>query len=178
MQPRQWQQQLIQLLRRRLELEGSSRDLLVFAGPGAGKTLGALLGFRAMLDQARLDHFLVFCHRTSILNQWKSAAARLGLRLEEWPCPSEQSQDADGLLVTYQGAGRQREALGARLERWGMNTCMAIADEAHPPLFEPLPQRFALTAGALIGHQQTIGCLALLRRTGPLLQPQAQTRRG
>ena len=68
MQPRQWQQQLIQLLRRRLELEGSSRDLLVFAGPGAGKTLGALLGFSAMRDQGRLDHFLVFCHRTSILN--------------------------------------------------------------------------------------------------------------
>ena len=103
----------------------------MFAGPGAGKTLGRLLGFRAMRDQGRLDHFLVFCHRTSILNQWKSAAARLGLRLEEWPCPPEQSQDADGLLVTYQGAGRQREALGARLEQWGLSACMAIADEAH-----------------------------------------------
>ena len=103
----------------------------MFAGPGAGKTLGALLGFRAMRDQGRLDHFLVFCHRTSILNQWKSAAARLGLRLEEWPCPPEQSQDADGLLVTYQGAGRQREALGERLKQWGLSACMAIADEAH-----------------------------------------------
>ena len=90
-----------------------------------------MLGFRAMRDQGRLDHFLVFCHRTSILNQWKSAAARLGLRLEEWPCPPEQSQDADGLLVTHQGAGRQREALGARLEQWGLSACMAIADEAH-----------------------------------------------
>ena len=89
-QPRQWQQQLIQLLRRRLELEGSSRDLLVFAGPGAGKTLGALLGFRAMRDQGRLGHVVVFCHRTSILNQWKTAAARLGLRLEEWSYPPNQ----------------------------------------------------------------------------------------
>ena len=130
-QPRQWQQQLIQLLRRRLKLEGSSRDLLVFAGPGAGKTLGALLGFSAMRDQGRLNHFVVFCHRTSILKQWKSAAARLGLRLEEWPCPPDQSQGSDGLLVTYQGAGRQREALGAMLEQWGLSACMAIADEAH-----------------------------------------------
>ncbi|WP_038553705.1 DEAD/DEAH box helicase family protein [Synechococcus sp. KORDI-52] len=119
------------MLRRRLELEGSSRDLLVFAGPGAGKTLGALLGFRAMRDQGRLGHFVVFCHRTSILNQWKTAASRLGLRLEEWPCPPNQNQGADGLLVTYQGAGRQREALGARLEQWGLSACMAIADEAH-----------------------------------------------
>lgn len=84
-----------------------------------------------MRDQGRLEHFVVFCHRTSILNQWKSAAARLGLRLEEWPCQPEQSQDADGLLVTYQGAGRQREALGTRLAQWGLSACMAIADEAH-----------------------------------------------
>ncbi|HCO76058.1 MAG TPA: DEAD/DEAH box helicase, partial [Synechococcus sp. UBA8071] len=41
------------------------------------------------------------------------------------------SQDADGLLVTYQGAGRQREALGERLKQWGLSACMAIADEAH-----------------------------------------------
>ena len=84
-----------------------------------------------MRDQGLLNHFVVFCHRTSILNQWKSAAARLGLRLEEWPCPPERSQAADGLLATYQGAGRQREALGERLEQWGLSSCLAIADEAH-----------------------------------------------
>ena len=117
MQPRQWQRQLIQLLRRRLELQSNSRDLLVFAGPGAGKTLGALLGFRAMRDQGQLNHFVVFCHRTSILNQWKSAAARLGLRLQEWPCAPEQALEADGLLVTYQGAGRQCDALQTLLDQ-------------------------------------------------------------
>ena len=31
----------------------------------------------------------------------------VGLRLEEWPC----SEQADGLLITYQGAGRQLEQL-------------------------------------------------------------------
>lgn len=84
-----------------------------------------------MRDQGRLTHFVVFCHRTSILNQWKGAAKRLGLRLEEWPCASQQSDGADGLLVTYQGAGRQLEALRARLGEWGASACMAIADEAH-----------------------------------------------
>ena len=39
LQPRQWQTQLIQLLRRRLETRQGS-DVLINAGPGAGKTLG------------------------------------------------------------------------------------------------------------------------------------------
>ena len=47
LQPRQWQTQLIQLLRRRLERPGS-HDVLINAGPGAGKTLGALLSFERL----------------------------------------------------------------------------------------------------------------------------------
>ena len=62
--------------------------MLVFAGPGAGKTLGALLAFQAMQQEGRLEHALVFCHRTSILSQWQSAAARLGLTLALWPGPT------------------------------------------------------------------------------------------
>ena len=101
--------------------------MLVFAGPGAGKTLGALLAFKAMQQQGRLQRFVVFCHRTSILSQWQSAAQRLGLRLEEWPC----SDQADGLLITYQGAGRQLEQLREDLRQWGLAGSLAIADEAH-----------------------------------------------
>ena len=49
LQPRDWQRQLIQLLRVRLhESDSARRDVLVHAGPGAGKTLGALLGFQRM----------------------------------------------------------------------------------------------------------------------------------
>ena len=101
--------------------------MLVFAGPGAGKTLGALLAFKAMQQEGRLQRFVVFCHRTSILSQWQSAAGRLGLQLEEWPC----SDQADGLLITYQGAGRQLEQLGEDLRQWGLAGTLAIADEAH-----------------------------------------------
>ena len=101
--------------------------MLVFAGPGAGKTLGALLAFKAMQQEGRLQRFVVFCHRTSILSQWQSAAGRLGLRLEEWPC----SNHADGLLITYQGAGRQLEQLRDDLRNWGLAGTLAIADEAH-----------------------------------------------
>ena len=101
--------------------------MLVFAGPGAGKTLGALLAFKAMQQEGRLQRFVVFCHRTSILSQWQSAAQRLGLRLEEWPY----SDRADGLLITYQGAGRQLEQLLNDLRHWGLAGTLAIADEAH-----------------------------------------------
>ena len=53
--PRQWQSQLIQLLRRRLERQDpGGQDVLIHAGPGAGKTLGALLGYQALAADGRL----------------------------------------------------------------------------------------------------------------------------
>ena len=117
-QPRQWQTQLIQLLRRRLDGEATGeQDVLVFAGPGAGKTLGALLAFRSMRQEQRLQHFLVFCHRTSILEQWQRSAARVGLELVSWPCEQKTLNQADGLLLTYQSAGRQPQQLERSMHR-------------------------------------------------------------
>ena len=130
--PRQWQQQLIQLLRRRLDGDpNAGQDVLVFAGPGAGKTLGALLAFQAMQREGRLQHFLVFCHRTSILEQWKKAASRMGLQLMTWPGCGEEATLADGLLLTYQSAGRQPQHLEKVLRGWSTQGVLAIADEAH-----------------------------------------------
>ena len=65
--PRQWRQKLIHLLRRRLENKIPSCDVLVFAGPAAGKTLGAIIGFQRMKQENRLKKFLIFCHRSSII---------------------------------------------------------------------------------------------------------------
>ena len=75
LQPRHWQTQLIQLLQRRLQRPGS-HDVLINAGPGAGKTLGALLSFERLQRQGQLRRFLVFCHRSSIASQWLQAAER------------------------------------------------------------------------------------------------------
>ena len=108
-----------------------SRDVLVFAGPGAGKTLGALLAFQAMHREGHLHRFLVFCHRTSIQAQWISAANQLSLSLKDWPLHKSAPPDADGLLLTYQGAGRQLERLRSELKFWSGKRCLAIADEAH-----------------------------------------------
>ena len=105
--------------------------MLIHAGPGAGKTLGALLAFQAMRSESRLERALVFCHRTSILSQWQGAASRLGLRLDLWNGPNSASDEADGWLLSYQGAGRQQEILKAELAHWNQDRLLAIADEAH-----------------------------------------------
>ncbi len=131
--PREWQSRLIQLLRARLlRPDPTGHDVLVHAGPGAGKTLGALLSFRSLQHEQRLDRFVVFCHRSSIGEQWQQAAARLGLRLTAWD-PDWQASDApwDGLLISYQSAGRNRQQLLAQLPVIGLGRWQAIADEVH-----------------------------------------------
>lgn len=141
-QPREWQRQLIQLLRARLVSSASaSADVLVHAGPGAGKTLGALLGFRQLRNEGRLGRFVVFCHRSSIARQWRQAADRLGLQLDEWEAGDDrpQARQGDGLLLSYQSAARHRRRLELELRHelrgapW-----VAIADEVHHLGVDPL----------------------------------------
>jgi superfamily II DNA or RNA helicase len=133
-QPRQWQTQLLQLLRRRLEHNGPN-DVLINAGPGAGKTLGALLSFERLEREGRLQHLLVFCHRSSIAGQWLAAAPRLGLELQEWQPGLELAGQGKprphGLLITYQAAGRNLERLERQLLQANWGPWLAIADEVH-----------------------------------------------
>jgi superfamily II DNA or RNA helicase len=139
LQPREWQGRLIQLLRARLlQTTAAGHDVLLHAGPGAGKTLGALLSFQRLQEEGRLERFLVFCHRSSIGRQWLGAARRLGLELVEWG--PQATAGSDGLLISYQSAARHRARLARELagtdpadslgdlsgRRW-----LAIADEVH-----------------------------------------------
>ena len=72
--PRQWQSQLLNLLRRRLEQsQPGTADVLINAGPGAGKTLGALLSFERLHREGQLSGFLVFCHRSSITHNIRAS---------------------------------------------------------------------------------------------------------
>jgi len=134
LQPRAWQRQLIQLLRARLgDPDPDRRDLLLHAGPGAGKTLGALLGFRQLAREGRLGGLIVFCHRTAIARQWSGAAERLGLHLPCWdPLQGEESEPGEGLLLSYQAAARHRDRLVALLaQRFAAQPWLAVADEVH-----------------------------------------------
>ena len=132
--PRAWQGRLIQLLRARLRCpEAGGHDVLVHAGPGAGKTLGALLGYQALAREGQLEGLLVFCHRQSIAAQWLAAAARLGLPLREWrggglACGSH-------LLISYQAAARHLSRLA---EHPPSGPWLAVADEVHHLGFDPL----------------------------------------
>jgi len=131
-QPREWQNRLIQLLRSRVVRPcADGHDVLVHAGPGAGKTLGALLGFARLQQEGRLGRFVVFCHRSSIARQWLASAPRLGLALSEWG-RGEAEPLADGLLISYQAAGRHCAWLEDALPRWlADHPWLAIADEVH-----------------------------------------------
>jgi len=133
-QPRVWQRRLIQLLRARLQdPDPLRRDLLLHAGPGAGKTLGALLGYRTLAREGHLDGLVVFCHRTSIAGQWQAAAERLGLELPLWdPSLAPETPLPPGLLLSYQSAARHQRTLAARLaQRAGGGRWLAVADEVH-----------------------------------------------
>ena len=141
-EPRAWQRRLIQLLRARLvSASPGSQDVLLHAGPGAGKTLGALLAFQQLQREGRLDRFVVFCHRTAIARQCIGAAARLGLVLQEWETPGGPPPPAagQGLLLSYQAAAMHRPRLERELaahlhgRRW-----LAIGDEVHHLGLDPL----------------------------------------
>ncbi len=134
-QPRTWQRKLIQLLRRRLSnnLQGNF-DILIHAGPGAGKTLGALLSFIAMKNEGKLSKFLVFCHRNSIVQQWLDSSKLLGLKVENYDSLIEQENSidkVDGLAITYQSASRKSEHLLTEINSWKDKKILTIADEAH-----------------------------------------------
>jgi superfamily II DNA or RNA helicase len=133
LEPRQWQSRLIQLLRHRIAQPCSNgHDVLVHAGPGAGKTLGALLGVWRLLQEGRLQHFVVFCHRSAIASQWIKAAERLGLVLGDGAEHSHAPLAAGaGLLLSYQAAALHQDRLQALLQSWGERPWLAIADEAH-----------------------------------------------
>jgi len=136
-EPRAWQRQLIQLLRARLvQPSRGGHDVLIHAGPGAGKTLGALLSFRQLRREGRLQRCLVFCHRSAIACQWQTAARAVGLELRSWdPQLGAAALAADGpwhgLLLSYQAAARHLPSLGQHWPVAAAGPWLAIADEVH-----------------------------------------------
>ncbi len=117
-----------------------------------------------MRQEQRLQRFLVFCHRTSILEQWQRAAARSDLKLVNWPCEPETLSQADGLLMTYQTAARQPQQLAAALTPWPATSLLAIADEAHHLGVNPDDPAAAAWSQAF--EEQTSRCRLRLGLTG------------
>jgi superfamily II DNA or RNA helicase len=156
-EPRQWQRQLIQLLRARLVRPSSGgHDVLIHAGPGAGKTLGALLSFRQLQREGRLQRALVFCHRSAIARQWLAAAQAVGLELRSWdPQLDAAALAADGswhgLLLSYQAAARHLPSLCERWPAAAAGPWLAIADEVHHLGLDPEEPEAAAWGQAFTG---------------------------
>ncbi|MEY4826408.1 MAG: hypothetical protein RLZZ430_2058 [Cyanobacteriota bacterium] len=126
--PRGWQQRLLELLRRRLlkAAPGHCTDVLIHAGPGAGKTLGSLHAFLQLRQGQQLSGICICCHRSSISNQWHSAAKKLGLDL------GEGQMGPHGLILSYQAAGRDPQHWQQLLQsRWPLQQWLVVADEVH-----------------------------------------------
>ncbi len=108
--------------------------MLVHAGPGAGKTLGALLSFKALQKEGLLKNFVVFCHRNSIAFQWQKSSEMLGLKVQDLgihPTQEEIQKHCDGWIYTYQGATKRLQKTKEPLEIFLKKNLLAIADEAH-----------------------------------------------
>ena len=124
-------------MRRRVPFTNSStnpEDILVHAGPGAGKTIGALLGFKKLKEEGHLNKFIILCHRNSIASQWREASLKLQLEVgnfEEIPMNEIANSENDGWIVTYQGATRSLELHKEKLNKISNKRLLAIADEAH-----------------------------------------------
>ncbi len=86
-----------------------------------------------MKREGRLKQFLVFCHRNSIVDQWKKSAKMLGLQLENLETYTESFslKSSDGWIVTYQAASRNLNSIRNIFKHFAFNNLLAIADEAH-----------------------------------------------
>ncbi len=87
-----------------------------------------------MKKEGLLSRFIIFCHRNSILYQWKSSSELIGLKLEDLENQRSQEHfinEADGWIVTYQGATKKLLTLNSDLTKWVHEDILSIADEAH-----------------------------------------------
>ena len=108
--------------------------MLIHAGPGAGKTLGALLTFKEMRKALLVKKLVIFCHRNSIANQWIDSASKIGLNLnieEEDGENLNVTKKTDGFIVTYQSAARNSKLFKSQIQSIQDEGFIAIADEAH-----------------------------------------------
>lgn len=107
----------------------SSRDFLLVATPGAGKTLAACLAVQAARSAGRAQQVLVVCPTTALRAQWADAADRVGLHLD----PRWRNADGawragvDGVVVTYQQVATAPDLFAHHLSR----PTAVVLDELH-----------------------------------------------
>ncbi|HEY0404504.1 MAG TPA: DEAD/DEAH box helicase [Pyrinomonadaceae bacterium] len=99
-QLRSWQSRAVNAWKAR-----ASRDFLLVATPGAGKTCVALVIARMLLAPGRVGRVVVICPTEHLRGQWADDAHKLGLALDLKFSNFdgvEVAADFDGVAVTYQ----------------------------------------------------------------------------
>ncbi|WP_354701404.1 DNA helicase [Paraconexibacter sp. AEG42_29] len=106
-----------------------SRDFLLVATPGAGKTLAACLAVQDARAAGRAEQVVVVCPTTALRAQWADAADRVGLHLD----PRWRNADGawragvDGVVVTYQQVATAPDLFAHHLAR----PTAVVMDELH-----------------------------------------------
>ncbi|MFJ2675448.1 DEAD/DEAH box helicase [Streptomyces sp. NPDC087525] len=126
MRLRQWQDDG---LRRFL---GVSRDFLVVATPGAGKTAFALLAAQAMMDRGEIGWITVVVPTDHLKGQWAKAAARQGIKLNPvfTNAKKRTAPDYDGVVTTYQSVAAD-PGVWDGMSNQPSRPCLVILDEVH-----------------------------------------------
>jgi len=123
-QPRGWQQRFLAEHRAH-----PSRDFLVVATPGAGKTLAACLALRDARARGACEQFVVVCPTTALRAQWADVADRVGLHLDpRWRnADGAWRRGVDGVVVTYQQVATAPDLFAHHLAR----PTGVVLDEIH-----------------------------------------------
>ena len=118
--PRAWQAAFLERHRAH-----GSRDFLLVATPGAGKTLAACQALRA----SDCGQAIVVCPTTALRAQWADAADRVGLHLDpRWRnADGAWRDDVDGVVVTYQQVASAPDLFAHHLGR----PTFVVLDEVH-----------------------------------------------
>ena len=122
--PREWQERFLADHARH-----PSKDFLLVATPGAGKTLAASLALRDARARGMCEQFIVVCPTTALRAQWADAADRVGLHLDpRWRnADGAFRRGVDGVVVTYQQVATAPDLFAHHLAR----PTAVVLDEIH-----------------------------------------------
>lgn len=130
--PRPWQTAFVEAALTHFgESMPRAKNFLAAVCPGAGKTIGAYLLARKMLERGDIQHVIVVGHTDRIRTQWVDVARQVGLQAttdipasnNSWP------RHAQVLIVTYQQVVNRYKAI-AHLATWNTPT-LVVFDEIH-----------------------------------------------
>lgn len=123
-EPRGWQRQFVQRW-----LTHKTKDFLLAAIPGAGKTIASLIVAKMFLDSNEGGRVIVVVPSTNLRDQWRDEAWKnFGISLQTKEFRGTLKTDHQGAVVTYQTAANEPTLFRAIVSR---QPTLVIFDEIH-----------------------------------------------